>query len=146
MQEHLYSYSCTTRQLWPTHIGSRMDNLSPNDRFDLDFMDVGSVQQHCIIGRGHSYLGTDQHSGCQIHDQGEKSTVESPGCMPICIPHSTQLPHNSSRGNRSLQPILKQCMGYVNPPWCLIQRILSQVKSQQVQVFLPYSPVWRGDT
>ena len=33
--------------------------------------------------------------------------------------------------------------GYANPPWCLIGRVLSQVKNQQAQVIL-VAPVWKG--
>ena len=33
--------------------------------------------------------------------------------------------------------------GYMNPPWCLVGRVLSQVRSQQAQVIL-VAPVWNG--
>ena len=33
--------------------------------------------------------------------------------------------------------------GYANTPWCLVARVLSQVKSQQAQVIL-VAPVWKG--
>ena len=33
--------------------------------------------------------------------------------------------------------------GYATPPWCLVARVLSQVKSQQTQVIL-MAPVWKG--
>jgi len=33
--------------------------------------------------------------------------------------------------------------GYANPPWCLVGRVLSQVKSQQAQIIL-VAPVWKG--
>jgi len=33
--------------------------------------------------------------------------------------------------------------GYANPPWCLIGRVLSQVKSQQALVIL-VAPLWKG--
>ena len=51
---------CTLTAVQPDNCGLHtsavwMDNLSPNDRFDLGFMDVGSVQQHCIIGRVPGY-------------------------------------------------------------------------------------------
>ena len=37
----------------------------------------------------------------------------------------------------------QQFRGYANPPWCLIGRVLSQVKDQQAQVIL-VAPVWKG--
>ena len=37
----------------------------------------------------------------------------------------------------------QQFKGHENPPWCLIGRVLSQVKAQQAQVIL-VAPVWRG--
>ena len=33
--------------------------------------------------------------------------------------------------------------GYANPPWCLIGKVLNQVRTQQVQVIL-VAPIWRG--
>lgn len=33
--------------------------------------------------------------------------------------------------------------GYANPPWCLIGKVLNQVRTQQAQVIL-VAPVWRG--
>jgi len=63
---------------------------------------------------------------------------------------STQLPHYFSWKPDPLAEAMdafsqcwEQCRGYVNPPWCLIGRVLSQVKSQQAQVIL-VAPVWRG--
>jgi len=63
---------------------------------------------------------------------------------------STQLPHYFSWKPDSLAEATdafsqcwEQCRGYANPPWCLIARVLSQVKSQQAQVIL-VEPVWRG--
>ena len=35
--------------------------------------------------------------------------------------------------------------GFANPPWCLIGRVLSQVRRQQAQLVL-VAPVWRGQT
>ena len=35
--------------------------------------------------------------------------------------------------------------GYANPPWCLVSRVLSQVRSQQTQVIL-VAPVWKGES
>ena len=35
--------------------------------------------------------------------------------------------------------------GYANPPWCLVGRVLSQVRSQQAQVIL-VAPVWKGQS
>lgn len=37
----------------------------------------------------------------------------------------------------------EQFRGYANPPWCLIGKVLSQVKNQQAQVVL-VAPVWKG--
>lgn len=36
-----------------------------------------------------------------------------------------------------------QVKGYANPPWCLIAKVLSQVRNQQAQLIL-VAPVWRG--
>ena len=33
--------------------------------------------------------------------------------------------------------------GYANPPWCLIGKVLNQVRTQQAQVIL-VAPIWRG--
>jgi len=35
--------------------------------------------------------------------------------------------------------------GFANPPWCLIDRVLSQARCQQAQLVL-VAPVWRGQT
>ena len=36
-----------------------------------------------------------------------------------------------------------QLRGYANPPWCLVPRVLTQVKNHQAQIIL-IAPVWKG--
>ena len=49
----------------------------------------------------------------------------------------------SSTSNRCFSTGLGALKAYANPPWCLVGRVLKQVKAQQAQVIL-VAPVWKG--
>ena len=80
-----------------------------------------------------------------------QSNRSDPGNGPVCFPYvdSTSTVFQletrpNGRGNGYLKPkVADNLLGYVNPAWCLIAKVLSQVKKQQARVIL-VAPVWNG--
>ena len=57
-----------------------------------------------------------------------------------------QLPHffrPLAEAVNALQQDRSSMKGHINPPWCLIARVLNQVRIQEAQVIL-VAPAWKG--
>ena len=126
-------------------------------------MDVCFVQGQCSECRTHS-RGLEQCGRCQVQvhygqDRLETSSQNVQGNRPTVGPLEVDLfasqlsnqlshyfnwkPDSLAGATDAFSQQWQQFRGYANPPWCLIGRVLSQVKYQQAQVIL-VAPVWMG--
>ena len=136
-------------------------SVKPADRPGEGTLDVGSGQGHNSVSPTHT-RGVQHHSGHGITDNSEQvrldalsphlsgyqEGIRSTGCGPVCL--QTDIPNTSflqletrpsGRGAQDWSPL----RGFVNPPWCLIGRVLSHACCQ-VALLVLVAPVWRGQT
>ena len=137
----------------------------PVGRTGEEVMDVGSRQGHCPVSPTHS-RHVQHHSRHRIpdspgqvrldalpmHISSHQGSFQAPGHGPIClqtdVPDTLLLqlrPDPLAKAANAFQQDWGPLRGFANPPWCLISRVLSQVRHQQAQL-VPIVPVWRGQT